>query len=142
MRTFIFFFMLLRPIAPAYSQGPGAEAPVMVLQERFRVFYGPGEKGVSAPQGQLIERIASLAGTLNFLHVDVDGHADRSGTREANMQLARDRADAVVAELTRLGIGSAAICVNAHGADEPMIAKGQSKWNRRVEISVYGIPRL
>jgi outer membrane protein OmpA-like peptidoglycan-associated protein len=142
MRTLIFSLILLLPVTACRAQESGVEQGIQVLQNRYRVFYDPGANAVPPGQAALLKQVAALAATLRFLRIDVDGHADRTGKPESNALLARARADAVAAALTGLGVESTVINIQDHGADQPMFERGRAKWNRRVEISVYGIPRM
>jgi hypothetical protein len=65
------------------------------------------------------------------------GHAGRSGTLQDNQRLSQRRADAVSAELVRLGVTRSAITVQAFGESRPLVptADGvREPQNRRVEI--------
>jgi outer membrane protein OmpA-like peptidoglycan-associated protein len=65
------------------------------------------------------------------------GHADRAGPSDYNFGLSRRRADAVKAELVRLGVSSAEITTEAKGESEPLVPTADGvpeAQNRRVEI--------
>jgi len=67
----------------------------------------------------------------------VAGHADRSGTPQYNQGLSMRRAQAVAAELVRLGVKQQAIAISAFGDTRPLVptaAGVREPQNRRVEI--------
>jgi OOP family OmpA-OmpF porin len=69
--------------------------------------------------------------------VQLDGHASAEGTDEYNMQLSRDRANAVKTYLVNSGVAASRIATTAYGERRPVASNatedGRSK-NRRVEF--------
>ena len=84
--------------------------------------------------------IADAAGASQRLAVtrlEVAGHADRSGTAPFNQALSMRRAQAVAADLVRLGVNKEAISISAFGDTRPLVATAagvREPQNRRVEI--------
>ena len=71
--------------------------------------------------------------------ITVVGHADRAGSADYNLGLSQRRADAVKAELVRLGVSAGAISTDAKGETEPLVPTDDGvpePQNRRVEIKV------
>ncbi len=71
--------------------------------------------------------------------VSVTGHTDTVGRAESNARLALDRAEAIRAELLRVGIDRALISVTSHGESNPLVAtpdETDEPRNRRVEVTV------
>lgn len=69
--------------------------------------------------------------------VRIEGYTDSTGDRQANLQLARDRAQAVADTLTDLGIDDKRIQVAGYGDEFPVEANTSERgraMNRRVEI--------
>jgi outer membrane protein OmpA-like peptidoglycan-associated protein len=61
------------------------------------------------------------------------------GRAESNARLALDRAEAIRAELLRVGIDRALISVTSHGESNPLVAtpdETDEPRNRRVEVTV------
>lgn len=71
--------------------------------------------------------------------VEVQGHTDNAGTPEHNAQLSRDRASAVVAALSGLGIEAGRLVARGYGQERPLAdnadERGRAR-NRRVEFRV------
>ena len=85
----------------------------------------------------IIESAAEAAQQAAPIRIELTGHADRSGPRTYNQGLSQRRADAVSAELVRLGIARAEIGISARGEDDPLVPTPdgvREPQNRRVEI--------
>ncbi len=82
---------------------------------------------------------ATLHGNAQLLLVEVQGHADDRGSDEYNIRLTRDRAAAVVAELTRRGVEARRLRSAGYGERcprTPGTSQRARDANRRVEIKV------
>lgn len=133
---------LLHGILPT-SWAQSTSDPVAELQDRFRVFFRPGQTVVPAEYDGVVASAVELVGTLDYVRVTVHGHSDRTGTRTTILRTAQDRANNVADALFRRGVAAPLVQVEAFGSDRPFIAaSGSSEMNRRAEISVYGIPKL
>ena len=85
----------------------------------------------------VIDQVLALLKSDATLKLEIDGHTDNIGTREANAKLSQQRAAAVVAALTQAGIAPARLSSNGYGAEQPIekneTAEGRAR-NRRVEL--------
>jgi outer membrane protein OmpA-like peptidoglycan-associated protein len=75
----------------------------------------------------------------DVLEVDIEGHADESGTSEHNLVLSRNRADAVKRLVVQFGVDPKRITTHAYGESRPKVAghaEEQLRQNRRVEFTV------
>ncbi|MBM3560422.1 MAG: OmpA family protein, partial [Alphaproteobacteria bacterium] len=85
----------------------------------------------------ILQQAATHAKGLATVKIRSTGHADRSGSDAYNMRLSQRRADAVKAELVRLGLKASDIAVVARGEANPLVPKAdgvREPQNRRVEI--------
>ena len=77
----------------------------------------------------------------NDLTVVIEGHTDKAGSEDYNRRLGQRRAQAVIRELTALGVDPAQISAASVGESVPLIDQ-ESQWaravNRRVEFQVQG----
>ncbi|HYG38277.1 MAG TPA: PorP/SprF family type IX secretion system membrane protein [Cytophagales bacterium] len=73
------------------------------------------------------------------LKIKIEGHTDNTGSEVKNIQLSKDRANAVKAYLIKEGIVQDRIAVEGYGSKKPLVdnstAEGRAK-NRRVEINI------
>ena len=86
---------------------------------------------------QIIGEAAEASRTVQTTRIEVQGHADRSGSAEYNMRLSRRRADTVAAELVRRGVARSIITIEAFGESKPLVPTTdgvREPQNRRVEI--------
>jgi outer membrane protein OmpA-like peptidoglycan-associated protein len=76
--------------------------------------------------------------------VEIGGHCDERGTPAYNLELSRDRAEAVVAFLVRNGVPAERLEARGYGESRPVLRPGQAaadvvnEANRRVEFRFVG----
>jgi OOP family OmpA-OmpF porin len=118
------------PVAPAPAAAP---AP----SRTYLVFFDWDRADLTDRARQIIAEAAQNSSRVQTTRIEVAGHADRSGSPQYNQRLSQRRADAVAAELTRLGVARSSITVQAFGESRPLVptADGvREPQNRRVEI--------
>jgi len=85
-------------------------------------------------------KVASfLQANPDVLEIDIEGHADETGTSQHNLGLSRERADAVKRLLVRYKVDPARVTTHAYGETRPKVpghAEQQLRQNRRVEFTV------
>jgi len=96
------------------------------------------DKATIKPESQpTINQIAKLLKDNPVLNVSIEGHTDNTGTPEHNKSLSQQRAQSVVAELTKSGIDGKRLAAAGWGQQKPIAdnitEQGRAK-NRRVEI--------
>lgn len=122
---------------PPSPAAPAPAAPAPVASRSYLVFFDWDRSDLSARARQIIAEAAHASTQVQDTRIEVDGHADRSGTPQDNQGLSQRRADAVAAELVRLGVAKTAITVQAFGDTRPLVqtaAGVREAQNRRVEI--------
>ncbi|EME68757.1 outer membrane protein [Paramagnetospirillum caucaseum] len=132
--TFLAHEPILKKVAPVSAVA--AEAG-----RRFVVTFALGSAQLSAQAQQTLKEAAAAQAQLHAAIVSVTGFTDTLGSADANRRLARQRADAVAAELTKLGVNPAAIAEDAFGESRLAVATGDNTAearNRRVEITLAG----
>jgi K(+)-stimulated pyrophosphate-energized sodium pump len=92
------------------------------------------------PESQ--EQIANVAAILlayPSVNLKVGGFTDNIGNAEANFQLSRDRANAVVAALVKKGVAPDRLAAEGYGEQQPLqdnsTEEGRAK-NRRVSMRI------
>jgi len=74
-----------------------------------------------------------------FSDISISGHSDRIGSRDINIKLSKDRANAVAKLLINMGVPPESLKVESHGTELPLIDKPEGvpePRNRRVELVV------
>ncbi len=122
--------------APAPTPAP---VPAAKAEEArtYLVFFDWDKSDLTARARQIIADAAGASSRLAVTRIEVAGHADKTGTAAYNQALSMKRAQAVAAELVRLGVKKEAIMVAAFGDTKPLVptaAGVREPQNRRVEI--------
>lgn len=103
------------------------------------VYFAVGSAALDHEARAVIERVADWLAANPQLRVNIEGHADARGSREANLALAARRAEAVREYLLARGIAAGRLTTISYGEERPALYDvGESVWmmNRRVEIRV------
>lgn len=125
----------LRPAEPAPRAA--APAPATSPARAFLVFFDWDSARLTDGARSVVATAARNVGQLGQVTVVTTGHADRSGPDAYNLNLSRQRAEAVKAELVRLGVSAGGISVAARGEAEPLVQTDdgvREPQNRRVQI--------
>ncbi|MEQ8195971.1 MAG: OmpA family protein, partial [Rhodospirillales bacterium] len=130
--------------APAPKPAPKAEPapapapkPKVSIPRTFLVFFDWDKSNLTNEAQGIVNSAADFAKKGNIARIVATGHADRSGTDRYNMGLSKRRAEAVKAELVRLGIPANSVSILWKGEREPLVATKdgvREPQNRRVEI--------
>ncbi|GEM_PF-188367 len=107
--------------------------------ENFTLTFETGTAQLTADSQARLADIVASAKRRDSRFMSVVGHADRQGSAEFNLQLSINRAEAVLAQLTRQGLDESYFDVTSHGERNPVVptADGVAEpRNRRVEVTV------
>jgi outer membrane protein OmpA-like peptidoglycan-associated protein len=87
----------------------------------------------------LLDKLAAAIKQCPAVTIEVAGYTDGAGKKSANIALSKRRAEAVVASLTKAGIGSVKLVAEGYGSAKPIAsndtAEGRAQ-NRRIEFVV------
>lgn len=122
---------------PAPAPAPAPAPMAQQVPRTYLVFFDWDKADIRPEARRIIETAAANRKTANITRLEVTGHADRSGADSYNERLSMRRAEAVRAELVRLGVPANEIAIFAKGEREPLVqtADGvREPQNRRVEI--------
>jgi OOP family OmpA-OmpF porin len=126
------------PEAPPPAPMPApVVAPAPAPARTYLVFFDWDRADLTARARQIISEAAQNVARVQVTRIEVDGHADRSGTPAYNQRLSMRRAQTVAAELVRLGVPQNEIDIQAFGDTHPLVptaAGVREPQNRRVEI--------
>lgn len=136
---------LATSLNPTYtvSNGLRVNAPAQKLLDTAlarRIIEFESGQALIRPSGtQILDEMAAAMAQISGRRVEVIGHTDNTGAREANLALSLARAGAVRNYLAGKGIAAATIAVAGAGPDQPVAdnasAEGRAR-NRRIEFRV------
>lgn len=121
--------------APAPTPAPAPQAQPIVRS--FQVFFDFDKANIRPDARPIIEQAAENARKGNVSKITLTGHTDRAGSAAYNQRLSVRRAEAVKAELVRMGFNPNDVAVVGKGETDPLVptADGvREPRNRRVEI--------
>jgi outer membrane protein OmpA-like peptidoglycan-associated protein len=123
------------------DEGP---ARVIVENGRIRILenirFRHGSSEIDSESNSILNQVAlTMKANPSIKRVRVEGHTDETGTHELNMQLSRQRAEAVREYLVKRGVKGDRLTAVGYGPDRPL-SKGTDPdslaKNRRVEFIV------
>ena len=123
--------------APPPVAAPVAPAPRAEAARTYLVFFDWDRANLTDRARQIIAEAAQATTRVQVTRIEVSGYTDTSGTARYNQGLSVRRAQAVAAELVRLGVPRSAITAQGFGETNPLVATGEGvrePQNRRVEI--------
>lgn len=96
-----------------------------------------GSAELTAQARATLDRFAaSLVQVGRYRPFVVEGHTDRSGSRETNLALSTARAQAVVNYLSAKGVDRSRLVAQGYGYDRPLAGRNpEDAANRRVEVA-------
>lgn len=118
------------------SFAEGSEGAVLTATG-YRIHFAYDSAQLSDPA---LEAVAQNAAWLrgNAKNIVIEGHCDERGTREYNLALGQERADAVKRALVSQGVGEGRIQTVSYGKERPLVGgHDKESWaaNRRGEVS-------
>lgn len=115
------------------------EDRLLQLMTRNRIGFLSGTSLMTQQSRVSVLRAAVLLKSCDTARVEVGGHTDNLGDPAASLPLSQRRADAVRAELVRLGVPAERIIARGYGESRPLASNATAAGriaNRRVEIKV------
>jgi len=104
-----------------------------------KIYFETGKVSLDTKASADLERLVQFLKDNPTLRLELQGHTDNIGAASLNRKLSLQRAESVVAYLTRQGIRSANLVAKGFGADRPIAdnatPEGRTQ-NRRVEMRV------
>lgn len=124
------------------SESAGAEACQSAfrrMMERNVINFASASAEIDASSLRLLDQLASIALRCDSFSIEIAGHTDNVGPREANVDLSNRRARAVGAYLLEQGVSAGRLTTVGHGPDEPRASNATAVGraaNRRIEFTV------
>jgi len=120
------------------QQVPLVAPPVVCNDINFPIYFEPGSAGVTREAAQLISSARDRAQGCRVTGIVVVGLADAKGTRGANLELSKARADAVSRFLAASGFNNVEFREGAAGDSGAATSSGANKpLRRRADVSIH-----
>lgn len=104
----------------------------------LNVKFATGKADIQGDASAEIQKVADFMKQYPNVNVTIEGHTDNRGNAAKNKALSQKRADAVKAEIVKLGVDAARLSAVGYGADKPVAdnntEEGRAQ-NRRVVAS-------
>jgi len=128
---------------PIEYRQPSKGATPLATQHRS-IYFDPNSARMSLDSRAVVDEIGGQMRAYENTVVDIEGNTDSTGSRPHNMDLSRQRADAVKQYLMdKYGFPAARLRTAGNGPDKPIdtnaTAEGREK-NRRTDIKLYANP--
>jgi len=111
-----------------------------VVLRVYGIAFGVGSANLQKGQESLVDKLAEAILLFPDSDVMVEGHSDNTGTRDANLQLSRRRAETVARLLEgKLSWQDQTILTEGVGPDRPIANNDTSKGrahNRRIDVVI------
>ncbi|WAT17775.1 OmpA family protein [Aurantiacibacter sp. MUD11] len=116
---------------------------VQALLRARTIRFEEGSARIEAASQSLVDEVARALSPCLGAVIEVTGHTDDSGAEERNLQLSRERAEAVRAALVGRGIPEEALSAKGEGSARPVdgLEPGDPA-NRRIEFRVISTQPL
>jgi NitT/TauT family transport system substrate-binding protein len=129
--------------APITYKEPAKGATPIATQRRS-IYFEPNSARMGLDSRAVVDEIGGFMRAYENTVVDIEGNTDSTGSRELNMGLSRERADAVKAYLVeKYKFPAARMRTVGNGPDKPVenntTPEGREK-NRRTDIKIYPNP--
>ncbi len=129
--------------APIEYHAPSKGAVPIATQHRS-IYFDPNSARMSLDSREVVDEIGGQMRAYENTVVDIEGNTDATGSRTYNMDLSRQRADAVKQYLMeKYGFPGARLRTAGNGPDKPIdsnaTVEGREK-NRRTDIKLYANP--
>jgi outer membrane protein OmpA-like peptidoglycan-associated protein len=108
-----------------------------------RLLFDTGQATLQPASQEQLANIATILKAYPQVKIRVGGYTDNTGDPAANLQLSEQRANSVMAELTRLGIDPSRIDAKGYGQDNPIADNSTEEGrqqNRRISLRVTDKP--
>ncbi len=122
---------------PAFLPGPNNAA--CCGDTAISVHFQSGSSAIEGHYVEQLEGIARLARQMPTAAIEITGYADRNGDGEKNLQLSRERSNAVKGFLGERGIDNASITTLGYGENNPLYAEQSMEtdfFDRRVTVRI------
>jgi outer membrane protein OmpA-like peptidoglycan-associated protein len=122
-----------------YLNDPNATISDTTWFDFDRLLFDTNAATLQPASQEQLGNVAAILKAYPNAKVTIGGYTDNTGEPAANLQLSQQRADNVMAELTRLGVDPSRMTAKGYGQDNPLAdnstEEGRQK-NRRISLHI------
>jgi OmpA-OmpF porin, OOP family len=110
-----------------------------VISSAGAIYFKTGSAELDRKSDPILQSVADIANRCPTAKIEVTGHTDSNGNKEANKKLSEQRAQAVMSFLVQSGIAAARVEALGYGDARPIApndSEGNRAKNRRIEFRV------
>lgn len=115
------------------------QTSVSAIVTAQKINFERGSAEIDKASQEVLGKLAAAISKCPAVSIEVAGHTDANGKKANNEALSKQRAEAVVASLSKIGVGATKLTAAGYGSDKPLAgndtAEGRAK-NRRIEFVV------
>lgn len=104
-----------------------------------RLTFETGKATLKPESQEQLKNIAEILNAYPKVSIKLGGYTDNTGNPQANLELSRQRAESVMADLAKLGVDAARLQADGYGQEHPVAdnstEEGRAK-NRRIDMRV------
>ena len=115
------------------------ETRFSVISTARAIYFRTGSAELDRESGPILQSVADIANRCPAVKIEVTGHTDSVGGRDANRQLSEQRARSVVSFLSQRGVAAARVQAAGYGDTRPIVpndSEANRAKNRRIEFKV------
>jgi outer membrane protein OmpA-like peptidoglycan-associated protein/ABC-type taurine transport system substrate-binding protein len=129
---------------PPVEYKPPSPGATPIATQRRSIYFDTGSANMSVDSRAIVDEIGSFMRAYENTVVDIEGNTDSTGSHAYNVELSKQRADAVKNYLMqKYGYPASRMRTKGNGPDNPIdtnnTPEGREK-NRRTDIKVYPNP--
>ena len=104
-----------------------------------RLTFETGKATLKPESQEQLKNIAEILKAYPKAAIKIGGYTDNTGDPQANLKLSQQRADAVMADLVKLGVDAGRLKAEGYGQEHPIADNGTEEGrakNRRIDIRI------
>jgi outer membrane protein OmpA-like peptidoglycan-associated protein len=108
-------------------------------RETFIIYFDLGSAEIKSEFYNILSDITKKTKSMSKYSINIVGLADKTSTRQVNIEISRKRAENVKNTLVRMGVNASQIQTQHHADELPIVeTEKPEKFNRRVLIDLIG----
>ena len=126
------------------NQRQACQGAFAAIMAKNQILFDSKKARISRQSGEVLDKLIAVAQPCSTLRIQIQGFTDAVGKRAKNVDLSRERAEAVRAYFIAHGIAADHLTARGFGPGKPAAsnktAKGRAQ-NRRIEFNVANVEK-